>query len=164
MWFQQQLKRSRLLYTAVKVGELQGGHYLHAHAYAELPQYLNSACLWLRRTPLWAAYLCEITVWCRYSPSSVRCVSKSSNATLASGGLLAGKRCLVAGGSRGIGKAIAETFAREGASLALLARNKDKLEEVCMQYFALAQLLKMHSDLLIHGTCSLDRLAFIYIQ
>ena len=54
---------------------------------------------------------------------------------MASSGLLAGKRCLVTGGNRGIGKAIAETFAREGASLALLARNKDKLEEVCMLSF-----------------------------
>ena len=50
---------------------------------------------------------------------------------MASGsGLLAGKRCLITGANRGIGKAIAETFAREGASLALLARNKEKLEEV----------------------------------
>lgn len=47
-----------------------------------------------------------------------------------SSGLLAGKRCFITGANRGIGKAIAETFAREGASLALLARNKEKLEEV----------------------------------
>lgn len=54
---------------------------------------------------------------------------------MASSGLLAGKRCLVTGGNRGIGKAIAETFAREGASLALVARSKDKLEEVGMHCF-----------------------------
>lgn len=60
---------------------------------------------------------------------------------MASSGLLVGKRCLVTGGNRGIGKAIAETFAREGASLALLARNKDKLEEVCKQSSHLLNLL-----------------------
>lgn len=51
-----------------------------------------------------------------------------------SSGLLAGKRCLITGANRGIGKAIAETFAREGASLALLARNKEKLEEVRVKH------------------------------
>lgn len=70
-----------------------------------------------------------------YSSPSVRCMLKSRPVTMASGGLLAGKRCLVTGGNRGIGKAIAETFAREGASLALVARSKDKLEEVGMHCF-----------------------------
>ena len=67
---------------------------------------------------------------------------------MASSGLLAGKRCLVTGSNRGIGKAIAETFAREGASLALLARNKDKLEEVCMLSF-----VSLHAP-----TCKCSRL------
>ncbi len=43
---------------------------------------------------------------------------------------LSGKWCVVTGGGKGIGEAIAQTFAAEGASIALVARSKDKLEEV----------------------------------
>ncbi len=45
-------------------------------------------------------------------------------------GLLSGKTALVTGASRGIGAAIAECFAQQGASLLLAARSQDKLEEV----------------------------------
>jgi NAD(P)-dependent dehydrogenase (short-subunit alcohol dehydrogenase family) len=41
---------------------------------------------------------------------------------------LQGKRALVTGGSRGIGKAIARVLAQEGCDLALLARNREPLE------------------------------------
>ncbi|MGR8949956.1 MAG: SDR family NAD(P)-dependent oxidoreductase [Gammaproteobacteria bacterium] len=43
---------------------------------------------------------------------------------------LGGKRALITGASRGIGLAIAQAFAREGASLALNARNPDRLAAV----------------------------------
>ncbi|KAK9819538.1 hypothetical protein WJX74_007481 [Apatococcus lobatus] len=48
---------------------------------------------------------------------------------LASKHLLAGKLCLVTGGSRGIGRAIAEAYAEQGAKLALVARTTSQLEE-----------------------------------
>ena len=40
---------------------------------------------------------------------------------------LEGKRALVTGGSRGIGKAVARALAREGVAVALLARDRDRL-------------------------------------
>jgi 3-oxoacyl-[acyl-carrier protein] reductase len=43
---------------------------------------------------------------------------------------LGGKLCLVAGASRGIGRAIAHALAREGARVAAVARGRDDLEAV----------------------------------
>ena len=45
-------------------------------------------------------------------------------------GRLAGKIALVTGASRGIGKAVAKVFAREGAELVLIARTTGGLEEL----------------------------------
>lgn len=42
---------------------------------------------------------------------------------------LQGKRAIVTGGTKGIGRAIAETFADEGADVAICARNADEVTE-----------------------------------
>jgi len=46
------------------------------------------------------------------------------------GNRLSDRRILVVGASRGMGRAFAESFAREGADIALSARSKDELDEI----------------------------------
>lgn len=49
---------------------------------------------------------------------------------------LTGKRALVTGGSRGIGKAVARVLAQEGASVALLARDPERLRSAAAELAA----------------------------
>lgn len=46
---------------------------------------------------------------------------------------LEGKRAIVTGASRGIGRQIAIEFARQGADVALIARSQDLLSEVAAE-------------------------------
>lgn len=48
---------------------------------------------------------------------------------------LPGKVCVITGGGRGVGQAIAEKYAAEGFTLILTARSKDQLEEVWKEAF-----------------------------
>ena len=53
---------------------------------------------------------------------------------MAPGKLLANKVCVITGGGRGIGAAIAERFAAEGANLVLTARSEDQLQQVTVHH------------------------------
>lgn len=67
--------------------------------------------------------------------------------------VLAGKRCIITGGSRGIGLAIARAFASEGASCTLVGRHHDTLSRA-------AGSLPLATGHVPTGTQSHDAVAF----
>src|SRR6188474_586409 len=64
----------------------------------------------------------------------------------------AGKVVIITGGSRGLGLAIARHLAKEGARLALLARDENELARACTQLHELGgEALAVPCDLLDRG-------------
>ncbi len=67
---------------------------------------------------------------------------------------LTGKRALVMGGGRGIGRGIAAALAAEGASVAIVSRNREALEKAALEIGDKtgAPMMAVAADLADHGS------------
>src|SRR5580658_10227166 len=67
---------------------------------------------------------------------------------------LRGKRALVMGGGRGIGRGIAAALAAEGASVAIVSRNREALEKAALEIGDKtgAPMMAVAADLADHGS------------
>ncbi|MDR3576131.1 MAG: SDR family NAD(P)-dependent oxidoreductase [Anaerolineaceae bacterium] len=71
-------------------------------------------------------------------------------------GKLSGRRALITGGSSGIGKATAQLFAQEGASIAIVNRNREKGMAFVEEMRALGNIaVFIQADVSREGDCSL---------
>ena len=59
---------------------------------------------------------------------------------------LTGKKVVIGGASRGIGRTIAQTFLTEGAAVALCARDKEKLNETAAELSAFGEVVPVAAD------------------
>jgi NAD(P)-dependent dehydrogenase (short-subunit alcohol dehydrogenase family) len=76
---------------------------------------------------------------------------------------LEGQVALITGAARGLGRALALAFAREGASLALCARGQESLEQVASEVASLgAPVLAVPAD--VRSTRDLDRLVALTLD